>query len=288
MKPLHKGLLGLSLLAVAVAAATAVVLQRSASAASRTQTADQEKAPAAIVNNVNSNPGATAPSDGAPSLPCMQPGRSDTSVPVPTDLRVTVKKTPKGRVVKLVQHGHVLALRGSGDRRTAMNEVESTAGSTEKLLWETTDAKTLETVRGELTWDEQAGSPVLGGAVALSALGEDRASTHACRAMSDGGTGFVVVCRVEGQAAAASVETKDPREGVWSQVGPATLVRFDLPMNADGVDTKVIGLEKGGKGTLVRVEASRVAGEKEALLAIAADGRSQPQPVRRLGCVCLL
>lgn len=284
MKPLHKGLLGLSVvLGMAGVSAFAVVLQRSASAAPSEQTGSLDKAHSVAVA-ANSSPVAAE----APSVPCTAGGPEDKATSVPAGLKVTVKTTPKGRIYKLKHHGHVLSAQGAGERRTAMNELELPAGSGDKLAWETTDAKTLDTVRGELSWDEAAKSAVLGGAVIPAVLSDGAEATHACRAMGDGGSGFVVVCRVEGQAAATSVETKDPRAGVWSQVGQQTLVRFDLPMIGEGVDTKVIGLEKGGRGTLIRVEASRVAGEKEALLAIAADGRSQPQPVRLFGCVCRL
>lgn len=62
------------------------------------------------------------------------------------------------------------------------------------------------------------------------------------------------------------------------------MVRFDLPMSGDGASARVLGYEKGGKGVLVRVEASRAPGEASAVLALGSDSRAQPEPVRPRGC----
>jgi len=208
------------------------------------------------------------------------------NLPPPADLKVSMRKTPRGTELTVRRQGYLVAVRQGSERRVAMHQVAWTpkAGETAKLVWETTQATTLEMARGEISLGEGTDATALA-APAPALVASDSARSHVCHGHDDGVGGFVVVCRVDASAAAASVEGKDPREGVWSIAGNTTLVRFDLPMGAEGVNTKVIGYEKSRKGVLVRVEASRVQGEPAALLAIASDGRAQPDPPRpRVGC----
>lgn len=214
----------------------------------------------------------------------------DPSVPVPGDLKVTVRKTARGPVVSLQRPGHVVALKHGRDRWVGLNRLDWTPkpGQPATLVWETTSSKTLETVRGEVSWAAEEGKAALQNATLPVATASESAVAHACRAHGDGAGGFVVMCKVDGAAAAATVEGDDPRRGVWSQAGGATMVRFDIPMEGDGVDTKVLGYEKGGRGVIVRVEASRAPGESAPTLALLSDNRVQPQAIRRIGCSCML
>ncbi len=292
MKPLHKGALGLLVLSAAGLTAwsaaalrhTAPPGQETANLGVRSPTAPQASAaPGTVANVASAREGVPVPGS-ASDAPCPF---GDQPAAVPEDLKVTVKATPKGRVVTVARRGHLVTLRRGKERHAGVNRVEwsDPAGA---VVWETTDPKTLATVRGDLSLDAGGTGVTVAGAVSPAIVEEDLSPTHACRGMGDGATGFVVVCRVSGQAAATSVGTKDPREGVWFQTGETTLVRFDLPMGGNGTDAKVIGLEKQGRGVLLRVEASRVPGEKEALLAIGSDTRDQPHPVPVRGCVCRL
>lgn len=215
---------------------------------------------------------------------------ADPSVPVPSDLKVTVRKTAKGPIVSFLRTGHVVALKQGKDRWVGLSRLDWTPkpGQPPTLVWETTSAKTLETVRGEVTWSGEDTKVAVQNATLPAATLSEAAAQHACRAHGDGAGGFVVVCRVDGAAAAAAVEGDDPRKGVWSQAGTSTMVRFDIPMEGDGIDTKVLGYEKGGRGVIVRVEASRAPGEAAPSLAILSDSRVQPQTIRRIGCFCLL
>ncbi len=212
----------------------------------------------------------------------------DPSVPVPGDLKVTVRKTAKGPVVSLQRQGHVVALKHGRDRWVGLNRLDWTPkpGQPATLVWETTSSKTLETVRGEVTWAAEEGKAALQNATLPATTQSESAVAHACRAHADGAAGFVVMCRVDGAAAAATVEGDDPRKGVWSQAGGTTMVRFDIPMEGDGVDTKVLGYEKGGRGVIVRVEASRAPGESAPTLALLSDNRVQPQVREAIGCFC--
>ncbi len=302
MKPIHKGALGLLVLAAAGLTALSAAALRGGSPAGGEParlatpaiTAKAAAPPAetaspgggaASKNNVYSNQ-EQAGAEGADGAPCVF---GDRPAPVPEDLRVAVKTTPKGRVLTAERRGHLVSLRRGRDRRVALGKVDwSDPEGSGPIVWETTDPKTLETVRGEVSLGGADGAVALAAAVVPGLVEEDVSPAHACRGVSDGAAGFVVVCRVNGQAAAASVGTRDPREGVWSQAGDTTLVRFDLPMAEGGADAKVIGLEKQGRGVLLRVEASRVPGEDEALLAIGSDSRDQPHPIRRRGCICRL
>lgn len=219
---------------------------------------------------------------GADSLPCS---KGDRPAPVPEELAITVKTTPRGRVLSAFHPRHIVALRSGSERRVALGTVDIVAPeSGSSVVWESTDPDTLETVRGDVPKATAEGKLHLQGALSPVILEEDHVKTHACRAFGDGASGFVVVCRVNGQAAAGSVTTADSKEGVWFQTGDTTLVRFDLPMTRGMTDAKIVSLEKQGRGTLLRVEASRVPGETEALLAIGSSSREQPHPVRRIVC----
>jgi hypothetical protein len=304
MKPIHKGALGLLVLSAAGLTALSAAALRSAASSQPIENGNLEnaslqapRAPATSASRTGSPADSASPRDGlaarttapasggAVDAPCQF---GDQPADVPDDLRVTVKATPKGRVVAVERRGQLVTLHRGRERHTAVNKAEWTEPSGGgALVWETTDPKTLETVRGDLALDAEGTKVTVSGAVSPAVVEEDVSAAHACRGVGDGATGFVVVCRVSGQAAATSVGTKDSKEGVWFQTGDTTLVRFDLPMEGDGADAKVIGLEKQGRGVLLRVEASRVPGEKEALLAIGSGVRDQPHPIRR-GCVCRL
>lgn len=207
------------------------------------------------------------------------------NLPPPSDLKISVRDTPAGRVLTLKRQGYLVAVRQGADRRVGLHQAAWTrVGDAVKLTWETTNATTLETTRGELTWSGDDTTVPVFAAPPPAVVAADSAPGHRCQGHADGAGGFVVVCRVDSSAAAASLENKDSREGVWSMAGDSTLVRFDLPMGAEGVNTKVLGYEKARKGVLVRVEASRAQGEAAATLVIASDGRMQPNPPRPRIC----
>lgn len=224
----------------------------------------------------------TAPATAAarPAIP------APVAVEMPAGLRATVKKSPLGPLVTLEHRGHVLAVRAGKVRKIGNDRVEWLArtGEALSLTWETTATTTLETVRGQLAWSGDGESADLSDAVLPPEAATRKGPFHACRGVHDGEGGFTVACKVDTPAAAAAVESVEASEGVWSMLGyDRTFVRFDLPMTGDGAVSKVIGFEKGGRGTLVRVEASRAPGEDQALLAIGDADRSQPRP-RRFVC----
>lgn len=207
-------------------------------------------------------------------------------VPLPADLKVSVRTAATARVVTLSQQGHLLALLSGKERRIDMHKVAWTlkADSSAPLVFESTDAKTLETIRGEVSLTVDSAS--LQRAVAPAVMKSSAAFSHECKAHDDGAGGFVVLCQVDGPSAAASVESPDPREGVWSLAGDKTLFRFDMPMAQDGATARAVGYEKAGRGVLLRVEASRAPGETAALLSIGADSRVQPERPRPRCCSC--
>jgi hypothetical protein len=235
-----------------------------------------DTAPAAA-HNPSSEPASPAVSEGEP-------------VAAPADLKITSTATRLGRVWKVRRQGHLVAVRLGGKVHAALHEVALPAGTpAQDLVWETTSTKTLETLRGHIVAGAE-GSAAVENTVRVATLSEEARRSHLCRGHADGAGGFVVVCRVEAGAAAASADGGDPRQGVWSLAGMSpmgeisTLVRLDLPMSGDGATAKVLGYEKGGKGVVVRAEASRAPGEAAAVLAIGSDSRSQPSPPRRIGC----
>lgn len=206
----------------------------------------------------------------------------------PADFKITSRETKTGRVWKLRRQGHVVAVRRNGAITIGMHEVNIPAAAGEEVVWETTSEKSLLTLRGRALLPE-SGAPEQKNVQKLLAQSVDKQTGHECQGFGDGAGGFFAVCRVETGAAAASVDGADPQKGVWSQAGESSaLVRLDLPMSGDGASSKVIGYEKGGRGVLIRAEASRVPGEESALFALGSAGRAQPRPPRRIGCFCRL
>lgn len=283
MKTVQKGLVASLVLAAAGLTVWSAAASRREVAAPVEQAPSAEQGvPADALSAAMASPAVSA-ADMAPPAPS-----EGDAVPAPADLKITVRETRQGRVLQVRRHGHLIAVRSSGERRVGMHEIDwPVRADGGEITWEATNAKTLETLRGRVTVGE-GGEVTIENTIRASVVSDDARPSHRCLGHADGAGGFVVLCRVDGPAAATSVDGKDPRQGVWSLAGDRTLVRFDLPMTGDGASARVLGYEKGGKGVLVRVEASRAPGEIAAVLAIGSDSRSQPEPVRRFGCFCRL
>ncbi len=284
MKSMHKGLVVSSL----VAAAAALTVW-SAAAGRREQAAPVEQAPSPVESAPAAELAAAAVKVDVVAPETAPPAVSEGEpVEAPADLKITVQSTKQGRLLKVQRYGHVLALRRGGSVHVGMHEVIVPAASAaEDLVWEATSPKTLETLRGRATAPAD-GKATFGNTVRMATVTDEVMPSHRCVGHADGAGGFAVLCRVDGMAAAASVDGDDPKRGVWSLAGEKTLVRLDLPMTGDGASSKVMGYEKAGKGVLVRVEASRAPGELAAVLAVGSDSRVQPRVVRNIGCFCRL
>lgn len=278
MKSMHKGVVGLLVLAAAGLTVWSAAGRQQEAAAVEQASSGVEQAPSAVA------PAATQAAE-VPAADSAPPAASDGEpVAAPADLKVTVRDSKQGKVLLMRRTGHLVALRRGDERRvTGMHEVVVPAVQGGELVWETTSEKTLETLRGRVIVGDD-GKVAFENTVRAAVLSQEARAAHLCRGHADGAGGFVVLCRVDGPAAAASVDGNDPKQGVWSLAGERTMVRFDLPMSGDGASARVLGYEKGGQGVLVRVEASRAPGEAAAVLALGSDSRAQPEPVRPGGC----
>ncbi|MEZ4298244.1 MAG: hypothetical protein R3B70_25045 [Polyangiaceae bacterium] len=306
MKPIHKGLL------VSVLLAAAGVTVWSAAAATRTDTpeappAQETPAPGSaqpaspreleLENAGEPVPVANSAVDERARVKDLlaRAGRESDGpddgdaepAMVPSDLVVSVSESPAGKTLKVQRSGHLLAVVGAGERRVALHEITLAVGSASasELTWETTSPRSLETLRGKLSVGAD-GKVAVTSVVAPASRVTDTRHSHNCVGHGDGAGGFVVVCTVDAPAAGTSLDGDKPQDGVWSLAGERTLLRFDLPMTGDGASARVLGYEKGGQGVIVRIEASRVPGEEEAVLAIGADSRPQPEPIRPRCCFC--
>jgi hypothetical protein len=283
MKRLHKAAIGFLALAAAGLTVWSAAAMREQSVEAGEATARVSKAVTAQASPAADEKEAASPDKApAPAAP------EATSIPVPSDVKVGVRATAAGRVLHLSRQGPLVTVLQGRERRIDMHKVAWTLkpASTEKLVFETTNVKTLETVRGELSVSE-GGATATAESTVLPVISRSSAAfSHLCKGHDDGAGGFVVLCQVDVPSAAVSVEGPDPKDGVWSLAGEKTIFRFDMPMGEEGADTKVIGYERGGRGVVVRVEASRVKGEPAALLAIGADSRTQPERPRPRCCSC--
>jgi hypothetical protein len=109
--------------------------------------------------------------------------------------------------------------------------------------------------------------------------GEER-RRHACLSEEDGSGGFIVTCRVSAISAAVNVTNEDVQHGIARTAleNGGTIFRLHLTPPAEGADAIAIGYADHGVGVVLRVEASRVAGEERAALAVISSERVQPNP----------
>lgn len=208
-------------------------------------------------------------------------GIQATPDPVPADVKLVIDRETEHRwEVGVARKGYLIALRqgsdsaaGNGEARLA--HVMSTARGV-PIVWEATDPVTLVTTRGLVEIDTEGEARLRMTEAPMPVAGDTRLR-HACRAHEDGAGAFIAVCRVRGFAAAESVTRSSPREGVWIFPGAdRTLIRAELGAQPDAADAVAVGYPDGLEGVVVRIEATRVAGEDQGTIVIQSASRKQP------------
>lgn len=215
----------------------------------------------------------------------------EVSAPVPNDVTVEVLPRRGGHRVTVRREGHVVALRKgrsrAAGRGAAWIEVASprdgaarAPGST-KLTWESTSPRDLATDRGVVTLRLEG--DVLAADLALAAPPAEKGAWNyrdvSCRALDDGGAGFVVLCKTARevvQASSADLTSPSVLDGAWT-FPDMSLTRLDLPAIRGGVSAKVMGFRKGRMGVVLRAEGTWLEGEDPTLV-IQREERAQPEP----------
>ena len=208
---------------------------------------------------------------------------------VDVDLEVELTPDPHGghRLV-LRRRGHLVSLRhenarAAGEDWTSIHLARRPDGLDhvqDRLIWETTRLKTLDTMRG-IVAVSLAGRELhaeLLPADRPESAGGWKSALATCAAQHDGLGGFTVLCRFAKGArhvGAANVTGARSLDDVWVTSGPSPLVRLELPYQAGGAQGRVIGFSHGMNAVALRVEASFPEGEP-ATLVIDEAQRGQP------------
>ena len=206
-----------------------------------------------------------------------------TDAPVPADVRAAVAGARAGVRGGGGGPGHLGARRRgptpAAGRGEAMLLLRTSDGGDAALTWEATDLGTLATVRGTVRL--QGDTPRLAMAAAPRVAQTHEGRAHRCVALDDARGGFTAVCSVRAAAAqAASLSADDPRGGVWTTPGARrgeTVVPAHLALEGAEIAAAAIGYRAGGRGVVVRLEATRVGAEPAALV-LGADEKQQPEP----------
>ncbi len=210
-------------------------------------------------------------------------------VAVPSGLEVTAVQE-RGHWTVTVRHpGKLVALRAAGaiaagrDWATVKLTAEPSA-KPPKMVWESTEASSLATVRGVLRIGGDGA--VENEMVALPRMvAEQHGRAHLCRAHDDAQQGVSVLCRISAEAGrvrAANLLGTEPLEHAWVvPMGAAArdvdLVRLDLPA-IGGARAAAISYLLGARAVLVRAEASRLPEEQTPSVFLGQSERVQPLP----------
>jgi hypothetical protein len=213
--------------------------------------------------------------------PDVAPQARTTDIEAPRDLVVHVDREADGLRVRASRPGYLVALRRG--EAGAVGEPEArlgiaTAGTVSTpIVWETTTFDTLATTRGTIGVDGVGAAHVAVDADPRE-VAEDAKHGHRCRGHEDGAGGFTVVCRTGPIVAVRNLATDEQLSGVTTVGHGGTFVRLDMPARPDRADAFVIAYADRSARVVIRAEASRVAGEPSASLALVSADRVQAVP----------
>ncbi|MFO0590077.1 MAG: hypothetical protein U0441_21225 [Polyangiaceae bacterium] len=154
-------------------------------------------------------------------------------------------------------------------------------------VFESTDPRTLATSRGVVSFSLAEEAPL--SAYEIERVKEGPRSDSAlrtCQSIESVGKGYVVFCSIPGKAPgvrAIRPTSAHPLEAAWvwdvpraGKLAATRFVRIDLPLQPGGAESGAIAFVHGGKGVVIRADATwPSASEPQALLFTEAS-RTQP------------
>jgi hypothetical protein len=231
-----------------------------------------------------------APTDAlAPAVVEAPAGKEErvASIPeLPADMRIVVTSKAGRSMLTLVRPGHLVTLVQGEQRVFGDNSASLSVTAGAPILWETSERKAFETLRGAVEWDgrlEALKSARLRTTALLSQVGETSSARHDCKAFDGTKGSITVICRVDSLAVgAARVFADKPQQGINTTMsGEKSFFRMELDAGADGTDAVVLGYSDGAHGHVIRAESSKLPGEKAPSFALLSTARAQPMPIRR-------
>jgi hypothetical protein len=209
-----------------------------------------------------------------------------TAPQTPTELRAIVNSKAGVKILTLVHRGHLITLRRGEMVALGENSISIPLKDAASIVWESSERKTFDTVRGVVEWDEQAGKfpiPRLVATDRMSPMREISSARHDCKAFAGTNEVITVICRIDSLAVGAVRAFGDkPLAGITSvEVGEHRYFRMDLDTHKDDFDAVVIGYSDGVRGHVIRAEASKLPGETNASFSLLAATRAQPAAIPR-------
>lgn len=209
----------------------------------------------------------------------------DEKTAAPPDVTVELTEAPNALRLVLRRPRYIVALR-TADRVEAAEDwvsagIEGLGGRELGMEWETTDPRSLDTVRGGLWIAAGPEGPTVTwfGLPEPVVVASHQEHLHTCRALGATGGGFTILCRVARSARKLSVTNVTDESllsNVWMSAGAAHIARLDLPLGEGDAPARLMGYVDGVTAVVVRAEASWVRGEEHPTLALFAATRRQP------------
>lgn len=220
-------------------------------------------------------------------VPASKPETHVVAPEVPTDLQAIVNSKAGIKTLTVVHRGNLVTLRRGDTVVLGDNSISIPLKDAASIVWESSERKTFETLRGVVEWDEQAGKSPIPRLVATerkSPMREISSARHDCKAFDGTNEITTVICRIDSLAVGAVRAFGDkPQAGIaMAQSGERRYFRMDLDTHKDDFDAVVIGYSDGARGHVIRAEASKLPGETKASFSLSAATRAQPIPIRRL------
>jgi len=222
----------------------------------------------------------------AVDVPESKPETNVVAPEVPKDLQAIVNSKGGVKILTLVHRGHLVTLRRGETVILGDNSISIPLKDATPLVWESSERKTFETLRGVVEWDERAGkspTPRLVATERKSPMREISSVRHDCRALNGIDEIVTVMCRIDSLAVGAvRVFGDKPQAGIaMAESGEHRYFRMDLDTHEDDFDAVVIGYSDGIRGHVIRAEASKLPGETKSSFSLLAATRAQPIPIRR-------
>lgn len=154
-------------------------------------------------------------------------------------------------------------------------------------VWESSDPRTLATTRGIVRFSLKEGArPEAVLAEAPAPGPRDDSPVRKCQSIQDGDAGFAVLCSI-GMATsgvrAIRPTSAHPLAAAWVWDVPkaanqpaSRFVRIDLPLTAGGAESGAIAYVHGGRGVVVRADATWPSAREPKALLFVESSRSQP------------
>ncbi len=230
----------------------------------------------------------------APVTPGVWPPAGVVATKTPADVAVRLERTNTGARRLVVEKTGTFVHLQYHDVASAGPDwaaIELRAGDRapegDVAVWESSDPRTLATTRGLVRFSLKEGArPEATLAEAPAAGPRDDSAVRTCQSIQDGDSGFAVLCHVSMATSgvrAIRPTSAHPLAAAWVWDVPkagkqkaSRFVRIDLPLTAGGAESGAIAYVHGGRGVVVRADATWPSSREPKALLFTEASRTQP------------